>query len=401
MPPIVHKRLLFEPEPSCPWGSQMVLNPALLPDPHDPDHLVMLFRATGPCPEKGIEGIDGAPFPISLGFAESFDAGENWQADWQTPAMAPRMEFRREKFIEQSFRDGRMFDYANANLEDPRLFFFEGRCYMTIACRPFPTGAYWARKPFHLPAWLRKEQELGEHSCLDAATRNNQTVTMLYRVDFDALRQRRYAETFELICPLHQTACDDRDIVLFPRRLRIDGREQIVQLHRPNDLSFYPEGRACRGLSIFLACADEIEEFHQGRAKEYLLAKPEFDWESERIGASAPPLELSPGRWLISYHGEKDRATGYTQSYLILEEQEHGIPRITARPSERFLYATEEWEFNREFQIPCLFTCGGVPMPDGRLLISYGASDKRVGLGSLSLHELCDWLEKSKLEGLH
>ena len=42
-------------QPDCPWADTMVLNPAILAVPGSSD-LLMLFRATGPWPQKRIEG---------------------------------------------------------------------------------------------------------------------------------------------------------------------------------------------------------------------------------------------------------------------------------------------------------------------------------------------------------
>ncbi len=51
----------YSPEPAlmpvegCDWASKMVLNPAIVQDP-EADTLHMLFRATGPWPQKQKEG---------------------------------------------------------------------------------------------------------------------------------------------------------------------------------------------------------------------------------------------------------------------------------------------------------------------------------------------------------
>lgn len=52
----------LEPVPGCSWADKMVLNPAIVKDP-DSDTIHMLFRATGPWPQKRREGCHD-PYPI-------------------------------------------------------------------------------------------------------------------------------------------------------------------------------------------------------------------------------------------------------------------------------------------------------------------------------------------------
>ena len=88
----------------------------------------------------------------------------------------------------------------------------------------------------------------------------------------------------------------------------------------------------------------------------------------------------------------KDDKVGYTQSFMILQERKDGLPEIIRRPAERLLFADEEWELEGEFTIPCLLTCSGVLMPDGRLLMGYGAADKKVGIAEVNFKELLNYL---------
>ncbi len=380
----VVKRMILEPQPGSPWAEKMVLNPAMIADPTAPDTIHMLFRATGPWAEARIPGKP-APYPIFIGYGVSRDGGANWEFDLSRPAIRPRLDYGRDAFLAASMRGGRVFDYANGCLEDPRLFYFESELYLVLACRAFPPGPYWEHDdPVQcMPDWVAGDPEVGP------AVLENSTVSMLYKVDPAKLAARDYDHAFTVVAPLHHPeTSDDRDVVLFPRRLKIDGKDRIVCVHRPKHPWKYPEGRHLTAPSIFLAVGDTLTDFYEGKAVTAVFAVPEYPWEANRIGASWAPLELSPGRWLLPYHGKQDDKVGYTQSFMVLEEQPEGLPKIVARPSERLLYADQPWELEGEFTIPCLFTCSGLLRPDNTLLMGYGAADKKVGLASVDFATL-------------
>jgi beta-1,2-mannobiose phosphorylase / 1,2-beta-oligomannan phosphorylase len=69
----------YSPQPvlsaqaDCQSADTMVLNPALIPAPGSSD-LMMFFRATGPWPQKRIDGYP-MPHPIFLGYAASHGHG--------------------------------------------------------------------------------------------------------------------------------------------------------------------------------------------------------------------------------------------------------------------------------------------------------------------------------------
>ncbi len=379
------KHCILKPQENIPWAQKMVLNPAMIADPENKDVLYMLSRTTGPGTDAQLPEHP-LPYPIYLGFAESRDRGQSWDFDWSTPAMSPRLDYNKDDFIKNSFRNGRMFDYANGCIEDPRLFVFEDDIYMTIACRAFPPGPYWEKDdPVQcMPAWAADEPEFfGKAVC------ENRTVSMLYKVNIRALAARDYHHAFEIISPLHSPdISDNRDVVLFPRRLKINGKEKIVCLHRPKEPWCYECGKNLTAPSIFIACADNFDDFYNGTAENHVLAVPEFEWEANRIGCSWAPVELTGGEWLMPYHGKQDDVVGYTQSFMLLKERENGFPAIISRPPARTLFASEPWELEGDFTIPCLFTCSGVILENKRLLMGYGAADRVLGIAECDFEEL-------------
>ncbi len=383
------KRFVVGPEQGCSWADKMILNPAIIKDPENSKTLHMLFRATGACPEKQLEGKP-LPFPIFLGYAVSHDEGKNWHFDFSHPALAPAVKYDQQEIFCLNASGRKVVNYANGCIEDPRLFYFENEIYLSVACRAFPPGPYWEHdSPTQcMPGWA----VCGEHD-LGSAVTGNSTVSLLYKVDIQKLAKGIYEQAFSYIAPLHPPdMSDDRDVVLFPCKLKIDGKNKIVCLHRPKHPWNYKIGRDLTQPSIFIAVADELDDLSTEQAERHILAVPEYEWEQNRIGASWAPIELAPGQWLLPYHGKQNDKVGYTQSFMILQEQEQGMPIIVKRPEERGMFAAEPWELEGDFTIPCMFTCSGVVLDNGSLLMGYGGADQKIGIAELNFHSLIEYL---------
>jgi predicted GH43/DUF377 family glycosyl hydrolase len=372
----------------------MLLNPTLIDD-CETGVLHMLFRATGPCPEHRTPG-QPLPYPIFLGYATSDDGGKTWHADFSRPCLAPKLENTADR-IRITGRDGKEhIDHANGCIEDPRLFRLDGELYLTTACRMFPPGPYWEHdEPTQCaPSWATE----GRHSLGPAATQNL-TVTVLWKVNLKELAAQNYEAAFDYVCPLSDPSRgDNRDVFLFPQKIAIDGRNQFGCLHRP----FHPElyGRLYSGVrpSIFVSCADQLEDFGGPLASHRLLAKPVLPWEGNRVGASWVPIPLSKGEWLLPYHAKQDNVVGYTQSFMILKESTDGWPEVTNRCSDRLIFAKKEWELEGRFKTPCVFTCGGVVRGD-ELIMSYGAADTVAGIAWVNFPKLVAHVRRFDPEG--
>lgn len=150
--------------------------------------------------------------------------------------------------------------------------------------------------------------------------------------------------------------------------------------------------------SIIIAYADSIEELITDKVEHELLAIPSFSWESNRIGASTPPLELEHGQWLLPYHAKQDADIGYTQSFMILGPAASGKLEVLHRCSDRVLYADSPWELEGEFTTPCLFTCGAIRIKD-ELVMSYGAADTTSGIARTSFSDLVDYIRTFDADG--
>lgn len=387
------RSLVMEPRPGSPWAGEMVLNPGLIQDPAT-GQVLMLFRATGPYPQKRLPGKP-LPYPIFLGFARSADLGRTWHIDWERPALAPALAYRQEDLYLTN-RDGqRVVNYANGCIEDPRLFWLEGRCYLIAATRLMPPGPYWEHDdPVQCsPEWIHDaRQPFGR------AARENVTNNVLYEVSLDHLLRGEYEQAFHYVAHLTNPEYgENRDVMLFPEKLPVRSQPRYLCLHRPFAPLNYPAVQQPLKPSILLCSAERFEDLWR-EEEQTVLASPRFPWERDRIGASAPPLRISEREWLLCYHGKQDAEIGYTQSFMILEDTPDGFPRITHRCPERLLLPKEPWEQPHKFKTPCIFITGLIRL-GGELLASYGAADERVGVARLDLAGLVDFVRRFKADG--
>jgi predicted GH43/DUF377 family glycosyl hydrolase len=388
------KEPVIVPQNGCHWADTMVLNPAIVKDPES-DTIHMLFRATGPWPQKNLKGLSD-PYPIFLGYAKSEDNGETWEVDFSRPALAPALEYEIDKMYIKDDQGNMEVNYANGCIEDPRIFLLEGEYYLTTACRMFPPGPYWEgdKRRDNLPDWaLVKDNPFG------TAAYNNDTTTVLFKLDLNKLKAKEYEDAFQYVCTLTDgNITDNRDVFFFPHKMKINDEYQYVMLHRPDNPDAFDAGKGIHKPSMFLAAAKEVREFVTDKATHELLAVGIFDWEEERIGASFPPIPLRNGEWLVSYHGKKLPLIGYTQSFMILKEQENSLPRIIHRCSDRLMYAKQDWELPDKFACPCIFTTGGIVIEE-ELIMSYGAADQKVGIAWACFDEIVDYIRTFDAQG--
>ena len=242
------------------------------------------------------------------------------------------------------------------------------------------------------PSWARA----GEHPFGKAAS-ENVTVSVLFKVNLAALSEGDYGSAFEYCCHLTDPALgENRDVVLFPQRLQIAGRSAYVCLHRPWEPHLYSASATNRAPSILYGVAEKLEDL-AAASEQTVLASPMFDWEGDRIGASAPLLQLSKSTWLLSYHGKKDSIEGYTQSFMILDTA-GGSPVVAHRCSDRLLYPVETWEMPGRFKTPVIFVTGMIRLGD-ELLLGYGAADERVGVCRMDLPSLLEYVGTFDAQG--
>lgn len=163
-------------------------------------------------------------------------------------------------------------------------------------------------------------------------------------------------------------APDNRDVCLFPRK--IGGHYWC--LHRPAPLHLgSPE--------IWIAKSPDL--LHWGDHR-HLAGRTAAPWEAMKIGGGAQMIETDRG-WLQIYHGV-DAGQRYSLGALLLDLDD---PRIVRARLDRALALPDEAYERSGFFDNVLFSCGALVDGDA-LRIYYGAADRVMALGTVSLAEL-------------
>jgi predicted GH43/DUF377 family glycosyl hydrolase len=178
--------------------------------------------------------------------------------------------------------------------------------------------------------------------------------------------------TFErhgiIFCP------ENKDVVLFPER--IEG--QCVALHRP--VSAHP---FCRP-EMWLARSPDL--FSWGSHQP--LYGGSAEWETDRVGAGAPPLRTKAG-WLEIYHAsrcsESDGEVGaYVAGAMLLDLDDPA--RVTARSRDPILEPDASYELSGF--VPQVVFPTGIVARDNIVQLFYGAADTCTALVEFHLNEL-------------
>jgi predicted GH43/DUF377 family glycosyl hydrolase len=323
---------ILSPHPGHPWEDLAVFNPAAWFD-EDRGEVLLLYRTAESHPE----------YKCWFGLAKSKD-GLHFERACDEPVLSPSV-------------DG--FDAST--IQDPRMVKIGDWYYVTYAARHFPFGQFWASEEDR----YRWPESPPDFPCY---LRNNATLTgLLLTQDF-----KSWIRAGVLTDPL----LDDRDVILFPEK--IGGKYWM--LRRP--LQWCGPEYGCEHPSIWISSADDLLGFRDAT----LLAKQEFAWEADKIGANTPPIK-TPHGWLTIYHAVGDDKF-YRLGALLLDLEDPTLVR----------YRTRDWIMQPEadFEIDgyyrgCVFPCGKVVI-DGTLYVYYGAADKYCGVATCELAELLDYL---------
>lgn len=162
---------------------------------------------------------------------------------------------------------------------------------------------------------------------------------------------------------------DTKNGILFPRK--IHGR--YVRLERPR-----------KGGNIWISRSHDL--LHWGDWEVVMTTRGGY-WDCDRIGPSAPPVELDCG-WLMIYYGEKRTASGplFRLGAAFLDPEEPA--RVVGRSNIPILSPRERYERIGDVE-NLVFSCGVLLGEDGKELeIYYGAADSCICLGTVPVEEL-------------
>lgn len=199
--------------------------------------------------------------------------------------------------------------------------------------------------------------------------------------------------------------CPNKDVVFFPEPIPGPGGvPSFAMLHRPMwDLSWVRDGEGVHlpagitderlGIWISYVPVADVEAdisnlvFQRSSA---LVAMPEYDFESVKIGAGPPPIRVEEG-WLLVHHGVKgslskirewgveQEGLSYAAGAMILDADDPS--KVLARTSEPILAPETADETSG--------TVANVVFPtaledvDGVRYVFYGMADSRIGVARL------------------
>lgn len=195
----------------------------------------------------------------------------------------------------------------------------------------------------------------------------------------------------------------NKDVLLFPEVVPDPaGIPSYAMVHRPMwDLSFsrpgetppLPAGLVDHRPAIWISYVSEeavrrdIRELTRPTTHR-VLALPEQDWESLKIGAGPAPMRVDEG-WLLIYHGVAGELEGgafvpqhgltYSAGAMILDADDPS--RVLAR-TERPLLSPETPDERKGVASNVVFPTA-IEQIEGRTFVFYGMADSRIGVAEL------------------
>lgn len=165
----------------------------------------------------------------------------------------------------------------------------------------------------------------------------------------------------------------DKDTVIFPKRFD----DRYVALHRPI---------IGEKANIWLSFSPDLK--HWGDDKLFLTTRP-GRWDSVRVGANTPPIEISEKGWLLSYHGV--RRGNYYIGFVLLELEK---PWIVTHRVEEWLLGPRHGYMRGMGDYPgAFFCCGDIwDRETDEYRLYCGVADKELFLYIAQMKDLIDYL---------
>lgn len=202
-------------------------------------------------------------------------------------------------------------------------------------------------------------------------TRIDETYYITFLADSESGKRVGLARTndFQSVERMHLVSePDTKSGALFARKL--GGR--YAMLERPS-----------AGGSIWITYSDDL--VYWGSSTVVLTPRSGY-WDSTRIGAAGPPIEINQG-WLLIYYGEKGTTAGLLVRLgaVILDRDDPSC--VLARSNIPILAPREKYERIGDVG-NVVFSCGALLENSGEVKIYYGASDSCICLGTSTLDDI-------------
>lgn len=165
---------------------------------------------------------------------------------------------------------------------------------------------------------------------------------------------------------------NNKNGVLFPKK--VGGR--YARLDRPYSTEYG---------SIWISYSDDLVAWYDS---DVVMTPRTGYWDSDRIGAGAPPIDLDYA-WLEIYHGVKNTSAGpiYRMGAVLLDYEDPSV--VIGRSDVPILSPREIYERVGDVG-NVVFACGAVVSEDGMLKLYYGASDTHICVGTAKVTDIVD-----------
>ncbi|MFP3859955.1 MAG: glycoside hydrolase family 130 protein [Bacteroidales bacterium] len=171
------------------------------------------------------------------------------------------------------------------------------------------------------------------------------------------------------VMPLHGKYAQDKNLALFPRKIK----GKYVMLSRYD------------GRNNYIMFSDNINIWEEAK----IIQEPKYQWELVQVGNGGSPLETDQG-WLMITHGVGPMRK-YSLGACLLDLEDP--TKVIGRLKEPLLMPNEK---EREGYVPnVVYTCGSI-IHNNTLFLPYAMADYSSGFATVKIDELLDELMSAK-----
>jgi predicted GH43/DUF377 family glycosyl hydrolase len=240
-------------------------------------------------------------------------------------------------------------------VEDPRVFRLDGKLHMV----------YTGRTVNYFNPAVRRERTLPVVAVLEGEEWSKKAVFVLP----SRFRERLISDKDAFMVKVNG------DLLLFHRPHMENERFYLVasRIPRPPSECSQTDGSPCE---------IEVEDTH------VVMVEADFEW---KIGWTAPPIMLDKSSMLVFLHGVDEEMEVYRIFAAVLEYDGAMVKVKAVTPH----YIMEPKIMPEVFgdRPYTIFPCGADRLPDGRILITYGAADYMIGLAALDINEILESMQ--------